>query len=184
MSQLPRHVRALSARIWATAHSGTLVALCPSAAAQDSLGNLACPLLNQSRSVHVWTSAVSPADASVHQDAAKERQNASISAVGQGFNYGQSLTKSLRQAGGFHSSASAPANDKHFTMRHKQNSSGLIHKGGPDETVAAKESWPSQYRQAGRIEAQYKIPRKPVFAVIELGATQYKVLPSPIGLAA
>ena len=32
-----------------------------------------------------------------------------------------------------------------------------------------------QYQHMGRIEGQLSIPRKPVFAVIELGATQYKV---------
>ena len=32
-----------------------------------------------------------------------------------------------------------------------------------------------QYQHMGRIEGRLSIPRKPVFAVIELGATQYKV---------
>ncbi|CAL5219019.1 g776 [Coccomyxa viridis] len=32
----------------------------------------------------------------------------------------------------------------------------------------------------GRIEGQLSIPRKPVFAVIELGATQYKVSPGDL----
>lgn len=52
------------------------------------------------------------------------------------------------------------------------------HAGGPTPEVAAAQSWPAQVVRTGRVKGKYNIKRKQVFAVVELGPTQFKVMSS------
>ncbi len=47
--------------------------------------------------------------------------------------------------------------------------------GGPAPEVAAKQDWPQQVTRVGKVAGRFEVPRKPVFAVVELGPTQFKV---------
>ncbi|CAK0747858.1 hypothetical protein CVIRNUC_001795 [Coccomyxa viridis] len=79
-----------------------------------------------------------------------------------------------------HTPAAAAAYSSSPDRARKQQPTPAAHKGGPKAIVAAKEHWPSQYEEIGRITGQYSIPRKQVFAVVELGATQFKVSPGDL----
>ena len=178
MSRLQRHAWALSAKLWTAAQSQTSDVGMSSAMGQGSLKSLACPLSNQSRSVHARTAAALPAAASVHLDADKERKFASSSPASDRRPHSPHLRASSRQLHEFHTSTAAAAASPPSDTKNRHHSTPPSHKGGPQPAVAAKESWPSQYKVRGRIEGPYSTPRKPVFAVIELGATQYKVMHS------
>ncbi len=52
---------------------------------------------------------------------------------------------------------------------------GRPHAGGPAPEVAAKQDWPQQVTRTGKVQGPFEVPRKPVFAVVELGPTQFKV---------
>ncbi|KAK9908800.1 hypothetical protein WJX75_003070 [Coccomyxa subellipsoidea] len=54
------------------------------------------------------------------------------------------------------------------------------HSGGLAPEVAAKQDWPQQVARIGKVLGPYEVPRKPVFAVVELGPTQFKVSPGDI----
>ena len=59
------------------------------------------------------------------------------------------------------------------------------HSGGLAPEVAAKQDWPQQVARIGKVLGPYEVPRKPVFAVVELGPTQFKVrwcLATPISV--
>ena len=52
---------------------------------------------------------------------------------------------------------------------------GRPHAGGPTPEVAAKQDWPQQVTRTGKVQGPFQVLRKPVFAVVELGPTQFKV---------
>ena len=175
MAQLHRHVRALTATVRAAAQFEASRSTTISASAQDSLRSLACPLGFQSRSVHLRPQAALQTAYTVHQDAAKERQNTSSSANGQRAGACPHMTSVHGQPSRLYSSVAVDALSQQAGLGSKKQGTPPKHRGGPQAAIAAKESWPMQYQHMGRIEGQLSIPRKPVFAVIELGATQYKV---------
>lgn len=176
MSRLQRHAWALSTKVWTAAHSQASNVGVSFAMGQGSLASLACALMIQSRSLHAPTAAALPAAASVHLDADKERQFASSSPASDRRPHNPHVRASSRQLHEFHTSAATAATSPPSDTKNRHHSTPPSHKGGPQPAVAAKESWPSQYKVSGRIEGPYSTPRKPVFAVIELGATQYKVM--------
>ena len=178
MAQLHRHVRVLTAQLRATAHSESPIVPAVSALAQESLRSLACPLLFQSRSVHRSPPEALQKTYSVHQDAAKERQNTSSCSLSRSGYASSGMTLVNWQPSRLCNTAATNAPSHRTDPRSKKQGTPPKHRGGPQAAVAAKEFWPMQYRQTDRIEVAYSIPRKAVFAVIELGATQYKVLPS------
>ncbi|EIE25523.1 hypothetical protein COCSUDRAFT_40742 [Coccomyxa subellipsoidea C-169] len=51
---------------------------------------------------------------------------------------------------------------------------------GPAPEVAAKQDWPQQVTRVGKVAGRFEVPRKPVFAVVELGPTQFKVSPGDV----
>ena len=178
MSRLQRHAWALSAKVWTASHSQTSDVVMSSVVGQGSTASLACALMIQSRSVHARTAAALPFAAPVHLDADKERQFAIRSPESDRRLHNFHLRASSRQLHEFHTSAAAAANSPPSDTKNRHHSTPPSHKGGPQPAVAAKEFWPSQYKVSGRIEGPYSTPRKPVFAVVELGATQYKVMHS------
>ena len=175
MYRLQRHAWALSAKVCTAAHCQTSDAGMSSVVGQGSMASLACALMIQSRSVRARTAAALPVAASVHLDADKERQFASSSPESDRRSHNFHLRASSQQLHELHTSAAAAAASPPSDTKSRHRSTLPSHKGGPQPAVAAKESWPSQYKVSGRIEGPYSTPRKPVFAVIELGATQYKV---------
>ena len=175
MAQLQRHVRTLTATIRAAAYFDASRSTSTSASAQDSLRSLACPLGFQSRSVHLRPQAALQTAYTVHEDAAKERQNTSSSAISQRPSAYPHMTSDSGQPSRLYSSVAADAFSKQAGIGTKKQGTPPKHRGGPQAAVAAKESWPMQYQHMGRVEGRLSIPRKPVFAVVELGATQYKV---------
>lgn len=177
MSRLQKHVRDLTARLWTAAHARAADVATASAVAHQSTTSLACPVSIQSRSLHLWTRAALPTASSVHVSAARERQYASSSSSAFDFPPEAKAARQQQQQAlsNSYSTSSAAAPSGHSYRSAGQRSMSPSHKGGPAPEVAAKEHWPSQYRDMGRIKGPYKLPRKQVFAVVELGATQYKV---------
>lgn len=52
---------------------------------------------------------------------------------------------------------------------------------GTSTTSSEVVDWdPPQYQRSGSIQGRYTVPRKPVFAVVEVGATQFKVSPDDL----
>lgn len=69
-----------------------------------------------------------------------------------------------------------PAKGSRFPFQHKREPpSARPHAGGPAPDVAAKQEWPEQVKRIGKVLGPYEVPRKQVFAVVELGPTQFKV---------
>ena len=179
MAQLQRHVRALTAKMLNAARTEASSIAMISGSAQESSRSLACPLEFQSRSVHLRVLTALQNACSVHQDAANERQNTSSSALSRRACASPETACVNWQPSKLHSSVAADAPRNQTDKQRRNHGTPPKHRGGPQLAVAAKESWPRQYQHIGRIDGKYSIPRKPVFAVIELGATQYKVLPLP-----
>ena len=182
MAQLHRYGRALAGTIRSTAPFNVSSVATASTVAQESLRSLACPLLFRSEPVHLWTSEASWIASSVHQDAAKERENRSSASPGPRVSAFHAMTYVNGQPCRLYSSAATGALNGKPEKKSKKQATPPRHQGGPQPAVAAKESWPQQYKPISRIEEKYRIPRKPVFAVIELGATQYKVVPPHLSL--
>ena len=172
MSRLHKHVKAFSARLFHGSHKYVSEsAQLTSVIAKERRALLSCPPVFQGRAVHAQATAMSTAQA-VHLDAAKERSYTSS-----GASVLAAPPKTMRQ---LHTPAAAAAYTSSQDTARKQQPTPAAHKGGPKAIVAAKEHWPSQYEEVGRITGQYSIPRKQVFAVVELGATQFKVLQPPL----
>ena len=173
MSRLHKHVRALSARLFHGSHNNVLEsAQLTSAIAQERRAVPSCHPVFQGRAVHAQATAAMSTAQAVHLDAAKERSHTSSGASDLA-----APRKTMRQ---LHTPAAAAAYSTSRDSARKQQPTPAAHKGGPKAIVAAKEHWPSQYEEVGRITGQYSIPRKQVFAVVELGATQFKVLHPPL----
>lgn len=49
-----------------------------------------------------------------------------------------------------------------------------------DQELATVDWDPPQYSRIGSVEGKYTVERKPVFAVVEVGATQFKVSPDDL----
>ena len=49
------------------------------------------------------------------------------------------------------------------------------HAGGPTPDQVSAQLGPPQVSRLGKVMGFYQVPRKPVFAVVELGPTQFKV---------
>ena len=143
-----------------------------SAIAQERRALSPYPPVIQGSALFARTIAAMSTAEAVHLDAAKERAYKSSSASDSA-----ASRKPMRQ---LHTSAAAAADSNSANSNRKQQPTPAAHKGGPKAIVAAKQHWPSQYQEVGRITGQYSIPRKQVFAVVELGATQFKVLHSAL----
>ena len=174
MSRLHKHLRALSARLFDGGYAQSLQsAQFISSIAQERRALLPCHPVSQDRAVHSQTTAAMPTAQAMHSDASKERSYTSISAA--------DLAEPRKPMRQLHTpAAAAAAYSSSVHGNRKQQPTPAAHKGGPKAIVAAKQQWPSQYQEVGRITGQYSIPRTQVFAVVELGATQFKVLNSPL----
>lgn len=173
MSRLHKHVRTLSTRLINGSRAyGSESAQSTSAIAQERRILPSYPPVNQGRAVFARTMAAMSMAEAVHLDAAKERTYISSSASDSA-----APRKLMRQ---LHTSAAAAAHSNTVNSNRKQQPTPAAHRGGPKAIVAAKQHWPSQYQEIGRITGRYSIPRKQVFAVVELGATQFKVLHSAL----
>ena len=172
MSRLHKHVKAFSARLFHESYDYvSKSAQLTSAGAQERRALPSCPPVFQGKAVHAQATAAMSTAQAVHLDAAKERSYTSSGASDLA-----APRKTMRQ---LHTPAAAAAYSSSPDRARKQQPTPAAHKGGPKAIVAAKEHWPSQYEEIGRITGQYSIPRKQVFAVVELGATQFKVLQPP-----
>jgi hypothetical protein len=136
------------------------------------------PLLLQS-----WTSSsVGPMSAIMSPACARMLSTSTSTSLSQQFDTSQAATAShTQQRKSLDTQASRPKSGAQTKKPRypfggtRRGTHPKPHAGGVTAEVAAAQSWPAQVVRIDKVKGPYKVERKPIFAVVELGPTQFKV---------